>query len=127
MTENDIARIVVDACVEVHRALGPGLLESAYRGVLAYELEIRGLSVKTEVPIAIRYKGLQINDAFRADLLINDLLVVELKSLEHTQPVHRKQLLTYLRLMDKRLGLLVNFGSVLAKDGIERIVNNLNE
>ena len=127
MTDNEVARVVVDAAVRVHRVLGPGLLESVYEVILARELERRGLNVARQVPIAIRYQDLVIDHGFRADLLVEDPVLVELKSVEVVAPVHRKQTLTYLRLASLRLGLLVNFGMALIKDGIVRVVNDLPE
>ena len=127
MTENGLAKIVVDAAYKVHTTLGPGLLESVYETVLAHELTSRGLRVQRQMPISIEYDGLRFDEAFRADLLVNDLLIVELKSIEATQPVHKKQLLTYLRLSNRKLGLLINFGAPLIKDGITRIVNGLDQ
>ncbi len=127
MTENGLAKIVVDAAYKVHTTLGPGLLESVYETVLAHELTSRGLRVQRQMPISIEYDGLRFDEAFRADLLVNDLLIVELKSIEATQPVHKKQLLTYLRLSHRKLGLLINFGAPLIKDGITRIVNGLDQ
>ena len=125
MTENEIAKIVVDAAIKVHRALGPGLLESVYEIVLAHELAKRGLKVERQVPIPIEYNGLKFQEGFRADIVVEEKIIVELKSVENIQPVHKKQLLTYLRLADMRLGLLINFGSPLLKDGISRVVNGL--
>lgn len=125
LTANEAAQHAVDAAMAVHKALGPGLLESAYVRVLAYELERRGVRVEREVPIGIRYEGLVIEDAFRADLIVEDVLIVEVKSTEGTHPVHKKQLLTYLRLADKRLGLLINFGMPLLRDGLHRIANGM--
>ena len=127
MHENEIARIVVDVCYQIHRKLGPGLLESVYVVLLLHELRKRGLQVEREVPIPILWDGIRIDVAFRADLIVNDKLIIEVKSVEKIAPVHPKQLLTYLRLADLRLGLLVNFGEKLIKDGIERVVNNLPE
>jgi len=127
MDENAIARQIVDAAYHVHKALGPGLLESVYETVLAYELEKRGLSVKRQVPVPIVYEGISFNEGFRADLIVEDKVIVELKSVETVAPIHKKQLLTYLRLADKRLGLLINFGAELIRDGISRVVNRLNE
>ena len=127
LTENEIARQVVDAAFYVHTRLGPGLLESVYQAVLAHELRKRGLSVETEVPIPVRYEGLELEIGFRADMIVNDKVIIELKSVEQIAPVHPKQLLTYLRLADKRLGLLINFGTVLIKNGINRVVNGLPE
>lgn len=125
--ENDIAATIVDAAYKVHRTLGPGLLESAYETVLVYELQKRGLAVAVQVPVSVEYESVKMDIGFRADLIIDDLVIIELKSVEKIVPVHKKQLLTYLRLTNKRLGLLVNFGEELIKDGISRIVNSLPE
>ena len=125
--ENELAREIVDAAFKVHTALGPGLLESVYQAVLAHELERRGLGVRREVPIAIQYDDLRIDVGFRADLLVGDLVIVELKSVEQTAPVHKKQVLTYIKLAHLRLGLLINFGASRIKDGITRLVNGLPE
>jgi len=127
MSENELAKMVVDAAYHIHVQLGPGLLESVYRIVLAHELRKRGLNVQRELKIPIRYEGLTFDEGFQADLVVEDRLVVECKSVEKTHPVHKKQLLTYLRLMDKRLGLLINFGENYIKDGIARVVNGLDE
>ena len=126
MTENDVAKAVVDAAFKVHTTLGPGLLESVYELVLSHELEQRGLRVQRQVPVELRYEGLVIEDAFRADLIVGGLVIVEVKSTEATPAVHKKQLLTYLRLSRLRLGLLINFGAPLIKDGITRMVNGLD-
>lgn len=123
--ENEIAREIVDAAFKIHTTLGPGLLESVYQAVLSHELGKRGLCVRREVPIAIRYDDLRFDLGFRADLLVNDLVIVELKSVEQTAAVHKKQVLTYVRLADLRLGLLINFGAPRIKDGITRLVNGL--
>jgi GxxExxY protein len=125
MTENEIATIVVDTAIKVHRILGPGLFESVYETALAYELEQRGLHVSRQQPIPVRYGTIQFEVGFIADMVVEDLVVLELKAVEHVLPVHKKQLLTYLRMMDKRLGLLLNFGAALMRDGIERVVNRL--
>ena len=125
MTENEIAKIIVDAAFQIHKRLGPGLLESVYEVVLAHELKKRGLRVKRQVPVAIVYDDIKFDEGFRADLIIEDKVIVELKSVKNIVPVHKKQLLTYLRLSDKRLGLLINFGSELIRDGISRVVNGL--
>ncbi|MDL1980907.1 MAG: GxxExxY protein [Deltaproteobacteria bacterium] len=125
MTENEIAKKIVDAAYHIHKKLGPGLLESVYETVLAYELKKRGLNVKRQVPVAIVYDNIKFDEGFRADLIAEDKVIVELKSVEKVSPVHKKQLLTYLRLADKRLGLLINFGSELIRDGISRVVNGL--
>ena len=125
MTENEIAKRVVDAAYHLHTRLGPGLLESVYEVVLAHELAKRGLRATRQVPIAIRYEDTTFEEGFRADLVVEDKLIIELKSVESVAPVHKKQLLTYLRLADKRLGLLINFGAELIRDGITRVVNGL--
>ncbi|HTT56232.1 MAG TPA: GxxExxY protein [Opitutaceae bacterium] len=126
-TENEISREIVDAAYHVHRKLGPGLLESVYETVLAYELAKRRLTVARQLPVPIIYEDLRFDEGFRADLMIGGKVIVELKSVEQIAPVHLKQLLTYLRLADKRLGLLVNFGAPIIKDGIRRLVNGLKE
>jgi GxxExxY protein len=123
--ENDIAKLVVDAAFKVHKALGPGLFESVYETVLAHEIEKRDLAVDRQRAIPINYEGMAFDEGFRADLIVNDRVIVELKSVENISPVHKKQLLTYLRLADKRLGLLINFGANMIKDGIFRVVNGL--
>ncbi len=127
MNQNEIARIVVDAAFRVHSALGPGLLESVYEVVLARELEKRGLKAERQKAVPIFYDNLRFDEGFRADLIVEDVVILELKSVETIAPVHKKQLLTYLRLADKRLGLLINFGTALIKDGITRVVNGLPE
>jgi GxxExxY protein len=127
MDENEIAKKIVDAAYHVHRKLGPGLLESVYETVLAFEVERRGLTVKRQVPVSIVYEGITLDEGFRADLIVQDKVIVELKSVETVSPVHKKQLLTYLRLTDTRLGLLINFGTALIRDGISRVVNRLSE
>ncbi len=127
MTENKIAKIVVDAAFKVHNKLGPGLLESVYEIVLSHELRRRGLKISRQHAIPIIYEGIEFEEAFRADIIVEDKVIIELKSVEEVSKVHKKQLLTYLRLADKRLGLLINFGANLIKDGIFRIVNRLEE
>jgi GxxExxY protein len=125
MTENEIAKIIVDAAFQIHKRLGPGLLETVYEVVLANVLNRRGLKVERQVPVAIAFDGIKFDEGFRADLIVEDKVIIELKSVEKVIPVHKKQLLTYLRLADKKLGLLINFGSELIRDGISRVVNNL--
>ncbi len=125
MTENELAKDIVDAAYQVHIALGPGLLESVYERVLHHELNKRGLHAEAQVVVSVKYDEIQFNEGFRADLIVEDRVIVELKSVERVLPVHHKQLLTYLRLTDKRLGLLINFNEVKIKDGIHRIVNGL--
>jgi len=125
--ENRIAKEIVDASFNIHLSLGPGLLESVYEVVLAHELVKRGLYVERQKAISIQYNGLAFDEGFRADIVVERLVIVELKSVENIAPVHKKQLLTYLRLTNKKLGLLINFGSALIKNGIFRIVNGLEE
>ena len=127
LKENKIAKLVVDAAYHAHTKLGPGLLESVYEVVLAYEIENRGLSIDRQVAIPIQYDGLAFDEGFRADMVVEDSVILELKSVELVAPVHKKQLLTYLRLTGKKLGLLLNFGAPLIKKGIFRIVNKLEE
>ena len=125
MTENEVAKIIVDTAFQIHKRLGPGLLESVYEVVLAHALERRGLKIDRQVPVPIVFDEIKFDEGFRADLIVEDKVIIELKSVENIAPVHKKQLLTYLRLTDKRLGLLINFGSELIRDGISRVVNNL--
>jgi GxxExxY protein len=127
MTENEVAKIIVDAAYKVHVALGPGLLESVYEAVLTFELERRGLHVRRQQSIGIVYETPTIAEAFRADLVVEGKVIVEIKSIELVQPVHKKQLLTYLRLSRMHLGLLINFGTSLLRSGITRVVNGLDE
>ena len=127
MTENDLSKILVDIAYQIHVKLGPGLLESVYENVYVYELKKRHLEFKQQIEVPIIYDNVRFNNSLRLDLLIEDQVLVELKSVEQILPVHKKQLLTYLKLSDKRLGLLINFNEVLIKNGITRIVNNLNE
>jgi GxxExxY protein len=127
VTENEVAHVIVDAAFHVYRALGPGLLESVYEVVLARELQKRGLRAERQVPVKIRYEGATFDEGFRIDLLVEDLVIVELKSVETTAPVHKKQLLTYFRLAEKHLGLLINFGEEYFKDGVHRVVNGLKK
>ena len=127
MTENEIVRQIVDAAYQIHKAFGPGLLESAYEAMLVHDLGKRNLLVKQQIPIPIIYDGVEIGIGYRADLIVEDKVIIELKSIEHVSNVHKKQLLTYLKLADKRLGLLLNFGAPLMKRGITRVVNGLEE
>ncbi|QDV23923.1 GxxExxY protein [Aureliella helgolandensis] len=127
MTENEIATVVVDTSLKVHRALGPGLLESAYEVVMARALRKRGLHVERQVMVPILWDDETIDEGFRADLIVGEKLIIELKSVERLARVHVRQLLTYLRLTDRKLGLLMNFNEVLIKDGIHRVVNGLKE
>ncbi len=127
LKENEIAKEVVDAAFKVHTKLGPGLLESVYEAVLAHEPQKRDRRVQRQVPVPVYYEGVQLEEGFRVDILVDDAVILELKSVEHMTPVHPKQLLTYLRLTGMRLGLLINFGETRIKDGIQRIVNGLPE
>jgi GxxExxY protein len=127
MTENEIATIIVDAAFHVHVKLGPGLLESVYETILFHELKKRGVCVTRQQAIPLVYEDLMLEDAFRADLIVEDKVIIEVKSVEQIAPVHHKQLLTYLKLADKRLGLLINFGEKLIKNGIRRVVNGLED
>ena len=127
MTENELAKIVVDVAYQIHTRLGPGLLESVYQAVMLYELRKRGLQVEDEVPLPVIWDDVKLEVGFRVDLFVERKLVVELKSIEKIAPVHKKVLLTYLRLSDSRLGLLINFGEELIKNGISRVVNGLRE
>jgi GxxExxY protein len=127
MTENEIGKGILDSAIEVHRELGPGLLESVYETVLAYELKQRGLRVESEVSISIRYKNMTFDAAFRADLVVEGKVIVELKSVEQITEAHKKQVQTYLRLTGCKLGFLLNFGEALMKRGITRVVNGLED
>ena len=127
LNENQLSKIILDAAFKVHTATGPGLLESVYEIILAHELRQQGLHVERQVPIPIRYDELTFDEGFRADLLVEGKVIVELKSVEQLIRVHSKQVLTQLRLSDRRLGLLINFGEVRLKDGIERIANGMPE
>jgi GxxExxY protein len=127
MNENEIGRIVVEEAIALHRELGPGLLESVYETVLSRQFANRGLSVKTQVPVSITFRGIHFNEGFRADIIVENKVILELKSIESINNAHKKQLLTYLKLTDMKLGFLLNFGEPLMKDGIVRIVNGLPE
>ncbi len=127
MDINDLARTTVDCAFHIHRDLGPGLLESVYEAVLAGALGQRGLVVERQKPIDFTYAGMTFSEGFRADLVIDRRLIVELKSVERFAPVHAKQLLTYLRLCDQPLGLLINFGAATFKEGVKRVVNGYSE
>ena len=123
MTENEIGKIVVDCAYRVHQALGPGLLESVYEVALAHEISKRGLRVERQVSIPVVYDGIQFNEGFVADIIVDSLVILELKAIEQVHSVHKKQLLTYLRLTDKRLGYLINFGAEFIRDGVSRVSN----
>lgn len=120
----ELSAIVVDVAFHLHRGLGPGLLESVYEAVLAKMLQDRGLRVERQKPISFDYEGIRFDEGFRADLVVEGMLIIELKSVEKLAPVHAKQLLTYLRLTHLPLGLLINYGAAMFKDGVKRVVNN---
>ena len=120
---NDSTHEIIAGASEIHTHIGPGLLESVYEALLARTLEERGLTVGRQVPVAFDYKGIHIEEGFRVDLLVEEQVVVELKSVERFAPVHGKQLLTYLKLMDRRVGLLINFGAPTLKEGLRRVAN----
>ena len=122
-TINDLTYQVIGCAMEVYKTLGPGLLEIAYEKALLHELTLAGIPVQSQVEVQISYKGVNIGEGLRLDLLVDDRLIVELKSVEELKPVHHKQLLTYLKLMDKRLGLLINFNVTDLKNGIHRVIN----
>jgi iron complex transport system substrate-binding protein len=124
LNSEELSAVVVDSAFHIHRELGPGLLESVYETALAKVLADRGLRIARQLPVPIRFQGLQFEEGFRADLVINGLLIVELKSIEVISPAHLKQLLTYLRLMRLPLGLLINFSAATFKEGIKRVVND---
>ncbi len=127
MHENEIGRIVVDSAVHLHRELGPGLLELVYEVLLAHQLHKAGLHVERQVPIPIEFDGIRFDEGFRADLIVEGKVILELKSVERIIKAHKKQVLTYLRLTDLKLGYLLNFGEGLMKDGIFRIINGTLE
>ena len=125
MTINEVTGQIVDSAIKVHSALGPGLLESAYQACRAHELRKRGLRVRTEVPVPVVYDGIQLDLAYRLDMLVEESVVVETKAIAKVQPVHEAQLLSHLRLSDRRVGLLINFHVARLRDGIVRLVNEL--
>ncbi|MBN2636382.1 MAG: GxxExxY protein [Prolixibacteraceae bacterium] len=125
MTENDLAKVIVNTCYNIHVELGPGLLESVYEEILFYELTSRGLQVERQKAIPLSWGKIKMEIGFRADLIVENKVIIELKSVEAIAPVHLKQLLTYLKITGLKLGLLVNFNEKLIKNGITRIVNKL--
>ncbi len=125
MTENEIAKVIFDSALEVHRALGPGLLESSYEECLYYELTGKGLYVEKQKPLPLVYKQVKLDIGYRVDLLIEKKVIVEIKSVEILNDVHLAQILTYLKLSDCKLGLLINFNVTLLKNGVRRVVNHL--
>lgn len=125
MDENALSNKVIGAAIEVHKTIGPGLLEGIYQKCLAYELKLQGFNITTEAPLPVRYKDIEFEDAYRVDLMVEDKLVVELKAVETILPVHMAQLLSYLKMSGLKLGLLVNFNVPKLRDGVKRIVNKL--
>jgi len=125
LTPNEASKIAVDSALTVHRAYGPGLLESAYEAMLAAELMARKIAFRRQVIVPLRYRNQNLGEGFRADLIVEDCLLIELKSIEAVGPIHKKQVLTYLRLTGLKLGLLINFGAQTIRDGTSRIVNGL--
>ena len=125
MTENELSRIIVDTCYQIHIKLGPGLLESVYEEILYFELLNQNLKVERQKAIPVIWKERKMKLGFRADLIVENKIIIELKAVENIAPVHPKQLLTYLKVTGLKLGLLINFNEKLIKDGITRIVNNL--
>lgn len=127
VTEDEIAKQIVDAAFRIHTTLGPGLLESVYEAVMAQDLTRRGLCSERQQAVPVVWEGVHLEAGFRVDLIVENKVIIEIKSVEAVAPVHRKQLLTYLRLANKRLGILINFNVDLIKDGITRVVNGLAE
>jgi GxxExxY protein len=125
MTENELSRIIVNICYKIHTTLGPGLLESVYEELLVYELKKLNIYYKRQQGIPVIYEDVKMDLGFRADIIVEDKVIIEIKSVETIAPVHQKQLLTYLKITGLKLGLLVNFNEALIKAGIQRIVNNL--
>lgn len=123
--ENELSKIILDAAFRVHSAIGPGLLESAYEACLAYDLRSEGLNVLTQVPLPLIYREIKLEIGYRLDLLVEDMVIVELKSVDTLAPIHQAQLLSHLKLSGKRLGILINFNVVHLRDGIKRVVNGL--
>ncbi len=123
MTENEIGKIIVDCAVRLHMELGPGLFENVYEVLLVHMLQEAGLTVERQVPIPIQFRGIKFDEGFRADIVVEDKVILELKSIESVSKAHKKQVLTYLKLTGKKLGYLLNFGEGMMKDGISRILN----
>jgi GxxExxY protein len=127
MTENEIAKIAVDAAYKIHKHFGPGLHESVYEACLLYELRKRGLKAERQVAVGLRYETITFDEAFRADIIVEGKVILEIKAVEEIRRIHKKQLLTYLRLTDTRLGLVINFDSEYIRDGLARVVNGLQD
>lgn len=127
MELDEVTRTIISSAIEVHKYFGPGLLECVYENSLKHELLLRGCKVVNQVPVSVKYKGIDVASDLKLDLLVDDEVIVELKSVEELKEVHYKQLLTYLRLLNKQVGLLINFNEPLLKDGLHRLVNNYIE
>ncbi|HUT69104.1 MAG TPA: GxxExxY protein [Desulfatiglandales bacterium] len=127
MDINELSSKIIGAAIEVHKKLGPGLLESVYEECICYELSLRGISFERQKPLPVVYKGKKLDCGYRLDIVVENAIILELKSCEKIEPIHRAQLLTYLKLSDLNLGLLLNFNTPVMRDGIVRIVNKLNE
>lgn len=125
MHENEISKLVLDSCYLIHSSLGPGLFENVYKNILFFELKNKGLKVERQIPIEVRWRGLLFENGFRADLIVEDKVLIELKSVETLSKVDYKQVLTYLKLTNLKLGLLINFNENLTRDDIRRVVNGL--
>ena len=125
MDENRIGSVIVDTSVRLHQALGPGLLETVYETILARRLERQGFAVRRQIPVSISFEGERFDEGFRADLIVGERVIIELKSVERISPAHKKQLLTYLKLTGLKLGYLLNFGEAIMKDGITRVINGI--
>ena len=123
--ENELSKIILDCCFKIHTVLGPGLLESVYEEALVYELRKKNVMFERQVGIPVSYETITLELGFRADLVVENKVIIELKSVDTLKPIHKKQLLTYLKISDKKLGLLINFNAEMLKDGIVRIVNKL--
>ncbi len=127
MTVNQLSEKVIGLCIEIHRNLGPGLLESAYEECLCYELSRAGIPFERQKPVSVKYKEVNLDCGFRIDVLVDQQLIVEFKSVEKVLPIHEAQIITYLKIADMRVGLLINFNSVILIKGLKRFVNNFNE
>lgn len=125
MTENEISSKIIGACIEVHKQLGPGLLESTYEACLAHELNLMGLEIRQQVALPVIYKEIKLNAGYRIDMIVENKVIIEIKSVDALAPIHTAQILTYLKLKEIKLGLLINFNQVKLIDGLKRIVNNL--
>jgi GxxExxY protein len=124
--ENQVSGVIVDTAYQVYRELGPGMLESAYESVLAFELAQRGMAVRLQVPVPLVWRDLVVRECFRADMVVEDMVLIELKSVEHVLPVHKKQVITYLKLTGLRVGLLLNFGAKSWPECVHRLVNGMD-